>query len=54
MIKKKVSTRGANKGMTNMIYLHTCPVCRVDLIVAVVLLTSCQLVKFTRDVIGGT
>jgi hypothetical protein len=53
VVENKVAGRGGNNGSTDMRYLHTCPICRMDLIGAGVRLLHGELVKFTGDVVGG-
>jgi hypothetical protein len=46
--------RGMQMTMTNISDLHTCPVCGVHLIPAVILVTDGQLLEFSSNMIGGT
>jgi hypothetical protein len=50
----KIMSGGGNNRGTKMRYLHTCPICHMDLVRPDVCLIHGELVKFTDDVIGGT
>jgi hypothetical protein len=54
VVENKVAGRGGNNRSTNMRYLHTYPICCMDLIGAGVMLLHGEIVKFTGDVVGGT
>lgn len=50
----QVTTRSINYSMTNMVNAHTCAICSVNLVIAVVLVMDAELLKITGNVISGT
>ena len=52
IIKSEILFWGANKTSTNLTDSHTCAVCSVDLVVAMVLVSHGELIKFTRDMVS--
>jgi hypothetical protein len=54
IIQMNVTNWGLQSAITNVINLHTCPVCREHLLVAVILVTKGELLKVAGDMIRGT
>jgi hypothetical protein len=52
-VEMQVLRGSINDCMTNMTNAHTLPICRMDLITALVLLLHGELVELTGDVVGG-
>jgi hypothetical protein len=46
--------RGRNCIVTNMLYCHTLPICRMDLIIATIILPHGELVEVASDVVGSS
>jgi hypothetical protein len=54
IFKKYATMRGRNCRVTNMLYCHTDPFARMDLIIATIILPHDELVEVVSDVVGSS